>query len=374
MSDDDARHARALRPPRDLGAAPLPGVTKDRPEDFRVEELPAYAPAGEGDHCFVHLEKRDLSTREAIRRLARALGVAARDVGAAGQKDRHAITTQWVSLPGVDPAEVGPRVVDAGLGEGDAWLRVLAAERHPKNLRTGHLRGNRFVLRIRDVDEASARDADARLERLAAEGIPNYFGSQRFGRANLAEAHTWLVAGGRAPRDRFLKRMLVIAHQSGAFNQALAERVARARAGAAACAQVRAGEVCRVEASGCIFVVAPGTEEAEAARVARWETSPTGPLFGPKMPAAEGAAADAERALAAAWGFTEPVLARLGRLGPGGRRAIRVRPGELERSTIEEGCWELRFTLPPGSYATVLLRELHGDPETPVSGMRAAPR
>ncbi|MEO0324855.1 MAG: tRNA pseudouridine(13) synthase TruD, partial [Myxococcota bacterium] len=202
---------------------------------------------------------------------------------------------------------------------------------------------------------------------------PNYFGSQRFGRDNLRQARDWLVAGGRAPRDRFVRRLIVSAFQSGAFNDSLARRVDATREGADLAA-LRPGELCRVEASGGLFVVAPGTEDAEAARVAAWETSPTGPLFGPKMPWPEADAAAEERALAASWGFSDAVLGRLGKLGAGTRRPIRVRPGELGRRTLDDGSWELRFTLPPGSYATVLLRELHGDGEEGVPGTERDPR
>ncbi|MEM1415249.1 MAG: tRNA pseudouridine(13) synthase TruD [Myxococcota bacterium] len=373
MDELESRHDAARRPPRLAGdEAPCPGAVKAEPEDFRVDEIPAYAPAGEGEHCFLHVEKRDLTTQEAIRRLARALGVPPREIGAAGQTDRRAVTTQWLSVPGVDPADVADRVREAGLAEGPAWLRVLGAERHPKKLRTGHLRGNRFTLVVRDVDPARASEADALLARLGTEGLPNYFGEQRFGRDNLAQAHAWLALGGRAPKDRFRRRMFVSAHQSGAFNAALAARVRAGELGA-----LRSGEVCRVEASGGLFVVAPGTEDAEQARADAWETSPTGPLFGAKMPRAEADAGAAEERLEGQWGFGPEAYARMGKLGQGTRRPVRVRPEGLARDDVAEG-WQLRFTLPPGSYATVLLRELFGDPPAreakPAPAMPAPPQ
>ena len=135
---DDERAPRVLPAtlPYATEGPPIPGVLRTEPEDFRVEEIPAYLPAGEGEHLFVHFEKTDLTTGEATKRLARALGANARDAGYAGMKDRRAVTTQWASFHGADAA-----ALEASAPDG---IRILEVSRHRNKLRTGHLKGNRF--------------------------------------------------------------------------------------------------------------------------------------------------------------------------------------------------------------------------------------
>src|SRR4051812_48164346 len=117
------------------------GVLKTVPEDFVVEEIPAYLPSGEGSHTYLWIEKRGRTTDEAVRALCDALKAKARDAGTAGMKDRHAVTRQWVSVPDVDPARALAVAVDG--------VKVLLAQRHGNKLKTGHLRGNRFTLVVR---------------------------------------------------------------------------------------------------------------------------------------------------------------------------------------------------------------------------------
>src|SRR5262245_15038907 len=158
---------------RGNGGAPVLSFTPS-PDRFIVEELPAYPPTGEGGHTFLWIEKRGLTTFDAIARIAAALGVAARDIGYAGLKDKHATTRQWLSVPGLDP--------DRALALAQPDIRVLAAARHPHKLRLGHLRGNLFEVVLTGVasdgDVAALR---ARFEDLCARGVPNRFGDQRFG-------------------------------------------------------------------------------------------------------------------------------------------------------------------------------------------------
>src|SRR5262245_5302680 len=149
------------------------GLHKATPEDFIVDELPAYAPSGEGTHTFLRIEKRGLTTADAVARLARALDVQPKDAGTAGQKDRQALTRQWISLPGVDPERALALTVEG--------VRVLEAARHGHKLRTGHLAGNRFTLTLRGVVPDGLARARAIVEWLATHGMANYFGQQRFG-------------------------------------------------------------------------------------------------------------------------------------------------------------------------------------------------
>ncbi len=157
------------------------GVLKDRPEDFLVEEQPLYEPSGEGEHLYLFIEKRQATTPDVARRLAKAFRIGRRDVGYAGLKDKHAVTRQHFSIwrPGTTAAE------DAEGLERFAdypYAKVLWVERHGNKLRRGHHGGNRFIIRLRDVEPATAAlRARPILDRLAKDGLPNYFGAQRFG-------------------------------------------------------------------------------------------------------------------------------------------------------------------------------------------------
>ena len=285
---------------------------RSEPEDFRVDEIPLYAPSGEGGHTFVRVEKRLRTTEEVARELARAAGVRPADVGYAGRKDRVAVTTQWFSVPGLAP--------EAALALELPGARVIEARRHPHKLRTGQLRGNRFEIVARDVDRARRlRDAAARLERLQREGMPNRFGPQRFGwdGGNLEQAQR-LLRGERIGADRRHARFLLSALQAAVFNAVLSERrlpLDRARAG-------RRRDACTRRA-GCS---SSRTLAREAPRAAAFEISATGPIFGTRVIAPSGAVAERERAALAALGV-DP-----GALKPppgirlrGARRALRVR-------------------------------------------------
>lgn len=336
----------AERPRLTQDVAGCGGGFKLVPEDFEVEELPAYLPSGEGEHLYLWLEKRGRDTREVVKALAAALAVDEGEVGVAGMKDRQAITRQLLSVP----ARAEARLAGFAL-EG---VSVLWTKRHGNKLRTGHLRGNRFRLRLRDVrDVGAARETLARLE---ARGLPNYFGDQRFGReGDNADLGRLLVLGQRLPRrpDKFQRKLYLSAFQSRMFNRALVERL---RAGTFDTAL--AGDVLRREDSGGLFVCeAP---EVDAPRVAAFEVSPAGPLFGPKMTAAAHAVAEAEARLLADEGVTLEDFRRGGDETQGGRRPYRVRLGNPSLE-VEGEDLVLTFELPKGSYATEVLHELLKD-------------
>jgi tRNA pseudouridine13 synthase len=326
-----------------VSAGPDSGSRVLAPEGFRVDEVPLYAPAGEGGHTFVLVEKRLRTTDDVARALARACGVRARDIGYAGRKDRLAVTTQWFSVPGLAP--------DCALALSLPGARVLDAARHPHKLRTGHLRGNRFQISVRGGDVAAAQDALARLECV---GMPNRFGDQRFGRdGSNPERASALLAGGPPPRDRRQARFLLSALQAAVFNDVLAARAPRWD-------RVEAGDVAVVHASGGLFRV--DDPEAEAARAAAFEISPTGPIFGTRVLAPGGDVAECERAVLDRHGI-DPGNLRVPRgiRLRGARRSLRVRPQATSVRRVADGL-ELRFTLPAGSYATVLLEEVLGAP------------
>jgi tRNA pseudouridine13 synthase len=319
------------------------GKIRERSEDFEVREIAAYEPAGDGEHLLVHFEKTELNTRDAVWRIARALDSDPAQAGWAGLKDRHALTSQWASFFRGD-AERALRLELPG-------IRVLEARPHPHKLRTGHLRGNRFRIRVRGAGPGLPT-ARSLLDELAARGTPNYFGEQRFGRdaQNVPRARRWLAENGPAPRDRFERKLLASSLQSAWFNAWLGERVERGELGVA-----RDGDLLRKEDSFGLFT----TEDmADAqARVSSFQISPTGPIFGAKMRWPVADALRIEQELWAREGLPDAALARWSKLLPGTRRVARVRPENVELRPLDQDL-ELAFTLPKGAYATVVLREL----------------
>lgn len=322
------------------------GTLKASPEDFRVDELPAYLPSGTGPHLYLRVEKRGRTTRDVVRDLAARLGVAERDVGSAGLKDREAVTTQWLSFP--TPRDPDPASLS---GEG---LRILEVSRHGNKLRTGHARGNRFAVSVRGGDVERARSCASAL---AAQGLPNFFGPQRFGAdGRNAEVGRAILRGertpeaGRAARDRFLRRLSISAWQSAAFNRWLAERLEEGLFAAAL-----AGDVMKKLDSGGTFVCEDPA--AEGARIARFEVSPAGPMFGHRMrPRATGVPLEREERILRDEGMTPADLARGGDEAEGTYRAARL-PVALDLEAIDGG-YRAAFELPRGSYATVVMREL----------------
>ncbi|TAJ21196.1 MAG: tRNA pseudouridine(13) synthase TruD [Planctomycetota bacterium] len=389
--------------------AAVPFAIKERPEDFVVEEIPLYEPCGSGEHTFVAIEKREMGTLEALGVFAAKFGLVSREIGCAGLKDSRGITRQTLSLPGVDPQRAldvqGPR------------LRVLAAVRHVNKLRVGQLAGNRFDLRLRGLARERFADLERVLEVLRARGVPNYFGEQRFG----ARGDSWSVgrdllrgayedafaqfcgrptaqdhgrvldarrlydegkfrAAGKAwPRgfheqirvceamaknkgraqyavralNLRLGRFYVSAWQSRLFNAVLAARLDSFD-------RVLEGDLAWKHDNGAVFLV--GDPEREAARAAACELSPTGPLFGERMSEPRGRPAEVEAEALAHCGATREEFERESWFRPsGGRRPLRFPFAEYAASweTDDAGAHaRVRFTLPKGCYATVVLREV----------------
>jgi tRNA pseudouridine13 synthase len=312
------------------------------PEDFCVDELPLYRPSGSGEHTFLHIEKRLRTTEDVAHLLARFAGARTRDVGYAGRKDRVALTTQWFSVPGLDPERAREFALPG--------VRVLDAIRHGHKLRTGHLSGNRFRIFVRGVDARQSEAAIRRLEEIRRAGMPNRFGAQRFGRdGENAERGRRLLRGERSREDRRSARFLLSALQAEVFNAVLEDRKA-------ALDTVDFGEVAMVHASGGCFIVEDLAREAP--RAAAFEISATGPIFGTKLLEAEGEARLREhRVLERFEVLPENLSVPRGIRLRGARRALRVRPGAATAERYDDGLL-LRFSLPPGSYATVLIEEM----------------
>ena len=321
------------------------GVLRASCEDFLVDEEPAYLPAGAGDHVFVRVEKRGLTTPQAALRIARALGVNARDIGVAGMKDRHAVTRQWLSLPPpVTPEAASALVLDD--------VTILEAARHGHKLRTGHVRANRFVLRVREVADDAEQKARATLDALAAPpGAPNWYGEQRFGRdGDNAEKGLAIVRGEKPPRDRKLARLLVSALQSKLFNDWLVARMADGLY-----ARVIAGDILHKTGGGQFVCEDPAVDEP---RLLARELCVTGPMFGERMRAPAAEAAAREATILAAAGLTSDAFSTVRAIAEGTRRDATIEVGAPAVRAVEPGTLEISFSLPGGAYATAVMREV----------------
>lgn len=326
------------------------GHIKVTPEDFVVDEIPAYLPSGEGEHLYLHFTKRNLTTDAAVRAICAALGVPSRDAGIAGMKDKVAVTTQWVSLHAMDralDARAAALAIDG--------IVVHEVKRHGNKLRTGHLAGNRFTIVVRGVAKDDAPRVVDALARVGAEGLPNAFGAQRFGREgdNAARARAWLTGKERGPRDPRQKRFLWSALQSAVFNAVLEARVADGTWNVPLEGDLLKSR--RPDGGGGLFVCTDVQTDRE--RALRGEVSPTGPILGVKMRAPEGRPAEIEREIAARL-LGEIDLASTRALGEGTRRVLRLEVTDLE-TTVELGeqgaSVRVYFVLPKGAYATTVL-------------------
>lgn len=388
--------------------ADIPGIggtIKESPDDFLVEEIPSYLPCGTGEHCYLTIEKRGITTLEAISRIAAALKVQEREVGYAGMKDAAGVTRQTISIQRTTPS----RALALEL----TGITVLSAALHSNKLKVGHLRGNRFRVVIRGVSGGAEQLVPAILEVLGKRGVPNYFGYQRYGaqgnshligaamlRRDWRECVDRLIGDPDAVRDEGwsaaigayrqgalgealrlfprhcrserdvlqrlvarpgeyekafsavhprLKKLYLSALQSFLFDQTVAARIDKID-------RLMAGDLACKHANGACFPVDDAA--AEQGRGDAFEISPTGPMFGCRMKRPEGAVRELEDGILERAGV-EPSLFDL----PGGlpmegeRRPLRVPAGDLSWSPAGDAV-TVAFSLPKGSYATSLIREI----------------
>jgi len=320
-------------------SAALPGSggrIRETPDDFVVEELPLYLPEGSGSHAYALVEKRGLTTRDLVLALLRQ-GLKEAEIGVAGLKDKHAVTRQWLSVPNRHAVAL------EALGDLEG-VRLLETSRHRNKLGIGHLRGNRFSLRVRGGDAPAAAAVLAVLE---TRGVPNYFGPQRFGRFGTnAQDGLRLIRGEHVPGGHRLKRFFLSALQSLLFNHMLAERLNRGLFD-----RVIAGDWAKKRDTGGVFVV----EEAavETPRALSGEISATLPLYGKKVRVSASEAGALEAATLEHFGLRwSDFTAR-----KGSRRPSRIFLEDV-RLTPEEDSYTLAFTLPKGAFATSVLREV----------------
>jgi len=405
---------------RVLTAEPLPYLTADHPgiggvikrfdEDFIVEELPLYSPCGAGTHAYFTIEKRGHTTLDAIRIVAGRLGRKRQEIGYAGLKDAHGVTRQTFSLEHVDPATVAALSFDR--------IKILGVTRHTNKLKLGHLAGNRFEIRIRDVARAATERAVAILELLSHRGVPNYFGPQRFGvrgdnaaigvavlrndyetaiahilgrpgpvdHGAIRRARELFDAGdiegaaaawpgrGFAPQARICRALIggggdarnawrAVDHTLrrlylSAVQSELFNRVLVGRIGTID--RLIDGDIAWIHRNGACFEVLDVAHEQP--RCSAFEISPTGPLFGRRMkePAGDAGRLEAEALENAALNKDQFRATGAGKLN-GARRPLRVPlgGGGAEAGSDQRGPYlRLRFELPAGAYATNVSREI----------------
>ena len=400
-----------MREPLPYLTADLPGIggrIKTRVEDFCVDEVPQYAAGGEGTHVYFQIKKIGVPTPVVLERIARHMGVRPTDIGLAGLKDAQAVATQWLSLEHADAERLA--------AYRDQQVQIVAVTHHTNKLRPGHLAGNRFRIRVRDVGWGEQAAAEAVLEVLARRGVPNYFGRQRFGMrddtdllgaalirddlteflalylgrprpddppdcraarqafddGDLAKAKScWprhygnerralsaLVRRGKpggavGAIDKRMVRLFVSACQSRIFNDVVAARIDSID-------QALAGDWAQKTDSGGVFRV--DDVAVDQARAEAREISATGPILGTRGRLAEGEPGRIERQAAEASGLAISDFDKVGRLKlKGGRRPLRFFLGEPVVSAGDDAdgpYLETQFTAPSGSYATVALREI----------------
>ena len=315
------------------------GVLRTDVEDFIVEEIPSYLPSGAGTHAYAFIEKREMTTQDVVSALADA-GVPRGAVGFAGQKDKYAVARQWVSVPSEYAAAF------ESLDDVDG-VKVLETSLHRNKLGLGHLRGNRFSVRVRSPRSDWKTTAESTLAHLRQVGVPNYFGPQRFGsfNTNIADGLR-LIKGERMRINRRMQRFYKSALQSHLFNRLLKMRMERGLYDA-----VLTGERAQRHDSGGMFVVEDAAAESERAR--RLEISAALPLFGKKARISDGDAGVLEERVLSEFGLEYAQFRGI----PGARRISRLRLDDAALTPTDDG-YILDFTLPKGAYATSVMREL----------------
>lgn len=381
------------------------GVIKESPDDFIVSEIPAYEPCGSGEHLYLTIEKRGITTLEAIRRIAGALKVAEREVGYAGMKDAVGITRQTLSLQRVKAEDALALELDG--------VRIVSAIRHTNKLKLGHLKGNYFKIVVRNVSAEALATARLVLQALQQRGVPNYFGYQRYGalgnshligaamlRRDWQGAIDRMIGEPEAVRDP-VWRSAVEAYQAGDLSAALeqmprhcrSERDVLQRLVAKPAAwekafsaihprlrklylsayqsdlfdrivelrlqnidQVMVGDLAWKHLNGACFLVED--DKIENLRADSFEISASGPMFGSHMKQPCGAVLELEQQVLAAEGIrSEDFDLGSGMNMEGGRRPLRIPLGEAA-CQLAGDLLELEFSLPKGSYATSVIREI----------------
>jgi tRNA pseudouridine13 synthase len=321
---------------------------KHSPRDFVVDEIPLYDFSGEGEHLVIKVRKKSLSTWEMLSRIANELDIKIRDIGYAGMKDKHAMTTQYISVLKIYEEKIDAMSIDG--------IKVLEKQYHNNKIRTGHLKGNRFFIRLKKVTPADAKKIEQAIKHLAKDGMPNYFGFQRFG--NDLDNHITgkaIIDGTHKERNKKLRTLMINAYQSDLFNQWLDKRLVfmqdRRQEGNTEGIYTDSplgfvkGDIAMHYPQARAFKVED--PEADAHRIDEHAIVVSGLLAGKKSIRAEGIAYELEKE------FDVQTTV------DGARRLAWIYPEAIETNYRSVDGWmELHFTLQKGSYATVLIEQI----------------
>ncbi len=320
------------------------GIIRTLPEDFIVEETLAFEPSGSGEHIFLQIQKTGENTEYVARQLARFANVRQRDIGFAGMKDRHAITTQWFSvwLPKGDEPNWQNFEADG--------FKILSITRHARKLKRGALANNRFELTIREWHGDKTKTIE-QLTAIKNHGVPNYYGSQRFGNGgqNVVKALA-MFEGAKIGREQ--RSLYLSAARSFLFNHILSGRIEHE-----SWATGLNGDVFMIDGSHSCFSCETMDDDIRE-RLAQNTLHPTGALFGKGE----------LRSTALAREFEQNVFEKYNELTKGliafglesDHRALRVNVSNLMWE-FDGDILKLKFNLPAGSYATSVLREIITD-------------
>jgi tRNA pseudouridine13 synthase len=374
------------------------GVIRYTPEDFQVTEIPAYPCTGTGEHIFLYVEKKDLYTLEVVNSLATQLKISPHDVGYAGQKDCHALTRQYFSVP----QSALPYIEKINL----PGVQILSIQRHQNKLRIGHLHGNIFHILIRDYNKDQIPNLSLIKEQLLEKGVPNYFGEQRFGSQNnthiigkailqnnghdlleamfapaptidserIAKAKEYYIhkeydlaykempakfkteklllkklASGVPEKNiismipKQMHTFFICAYQSWLFNEILTSRLDHLDS-------IETGDLAVKHPGRTVFLVEDSNIEQQRCKL--HEISASGPIYGRKMIQPQGKPLEREMELLQKENITKEMFPL-----DGERRSLRFFLQDLSWEIVPEGIW-INFTLPKSCYATVVLREL----------------
>ena len=345
-----------------LGHSSIDFHFKQTPRDFVVEEIPLYEFSGEGEHLILFVRKKGLSTLELIGMIARYLGIKNKEIGYAGLKDKHAMTKQYISLH--------KKYEESLENFSHENVKIISKTYHNNKIRIGHLKGNRFYIKLKKVNPTSAQKIDEALKNISDFGMPNFFGYQRFG--NDGDNHILgekIAKGEKKERNPKIKKLLISAYQSHLFNLWLSRRLEINTLIQNFKAQelesllnmpleeikklkeqthpfkLMSGDIMEHYPNGRLFDF-EGTEH-DFSRYLERDISVTGLLCGKKVKTSSGLAGVIEK------DFNDDINA------DGARRYAWVYPTDVEgRFKPVEAQYEMNFTLPKGSYATVLIEEI----------------
>ncbi len=325
----------------------LSGRIRKHNEDFQVDEIQQFTPSGVGEHVWLKIQKTGENTDWVAKHLAQIANVPRRDVSFAGMKDRNAVTTQWfsVQMPGREAPDWQQGLQEKGL----VSVVVQAEHRHDRKLKRGALKGNQFKLTIRDFQGAESELAEA-INRIKEQGVPNYYGVQRFGHngLNIEKAQKWF-AGDFKVKDRNLRSIYLSAARSWIFNHILSARVSEGSWN-----QALDGDVFILEGSNSSFSQPVDVEITQ--RLNSFDIHPSGALWGRGRLATQHTVAEFEEKIANKFKLLCDGLEVNGLKQE--RRALRLPVRDLNYEMIDAETIVLAFSLPQGAYATSVLSEI----------------